>query len=294
MLSFIMILLLTFNAGNCLVIGISGQPMANGTGVVAWNRDRGDSDPQDFVIVKVKLDENPAETSTPFTVHAAGSTSGLYTIPFNLAGIFNIVALDNKTPIATASTFGVIPFGIVVTTTSTAVFVSPTTDVSSMSVSETSVPEPVTSTPRSNNTAAVVGAAVSGGILALMLLITVTIIVRRVIKIKNDHSPAITRTYDIKYVNPSTEKTPLEPNIGSAIRRMQSMSSSTLTERQLELQGHAQDLEGQIERLQDLSGDVYNEIQRLRNQVSWLLSQQNSDWALGITDEPPPEYMEEV
>ncbi|KAJ7586803.1 hypothetical protein C8J56DRAFT_1026935, partial [Mycena floridula] len=55
--------------------------MANGTGVVAWNREA-DSDPQDFEIVKVKLDENPAETSLPFTVHAAGSSSGLLTIPF--------------------------------------------------------------------------------------------------------------------------------------------------------------------------------------------------------------------
>ncbi|KAJ7573462.1 hypothetical protein C8J56DRAFT_982806 [Mycena floridula] len=287
MLFFIMILLLTFNAGNCLVIGISGQPMANGTGVVAWNREA-DSDPQDFEIVKVKLDENPAETSPPFAVHAAaGFASGLLTIPFIRAGIFNIVALDNKSPIATASAFGVIPPNVGVTATTSVVFVSPTTGVSSMSVSETSVPEPVTSAPRSNDTAAVVGPAVGGVIAVLMLLIIVAIIVRRhsVTKMKNDHSPAINRTYDIKYVNPSTEKTPLEPNIASAIRRMQSMSSSTLTERQLELQGHAQGLER-------LSGDVYNEIQRLRNQVSWLLSQQNSDWALGITYEPPPEYME--
>ncbi|KAJ7573445.1 hypothetical protein C8J56DRAFT_1033863 [Mycena floridula] len=240
--------------------------MANGTGVVAWNREA-DSDPQDFEIVKVKLDENPAETSLSFTVHAAGSASGLLTIPFIRAGIFNMVALDNTIPIATATTFGVIPPNVVLTTVA---FLSSTTSVSSMSVSETSVPEPETSTSRSSNTAAVVGAAVGGGIAALMFLITVTIIVRRVTKIKNDHSPAITRTYDIKYVIPSTEKTSLEPNIGSEIMRIQSMSSSTPTERQLELQEHAQDLEGQIKRLQDSSGDVYNEIQRLRNQVSWL------------------------
>ncbi|KAJ7590220.1 hypothetical protein C8J56DRAFT_937126 [Mycena floridula] len=172
--------------GWALVIGISGQAQANGTGVVAWNREA-DSDPQDFEIVKVKLDENPAETSTPFTVHAAGSSSGLLTIPFNRAGIFNLVALDNKSPIATATSFGVIPPNVVVTTTST-VIASPT-GVSSPSVSviqpnptsptEASSAQPLLQIPQDPLDPPIIAAIVLGIILFFLLTALLVCLIRR-------------------------------------------------------------------------------------------------------------------
>jgi hypothetical protein len=35
---------------------------------------------------------------------------------------------------------------------------------------------------------------------------------------------------------------------------------------------------------------IQDQIDSMRAQIEWLISQQQSDWALGLTDEPPPSY----
>jgi hypothetical protein len=35
---------------------------------------------------------------------------------------------------------------------------------------------------------------------------------------------------------------------------------------------------------------IQDQIDGMRAQIQWLVSQQQSDWALGLTDEPPPSY----
>jgi hypothetical protein len=35
---------------------------------------------------------------------------------------------------------------------------------------------------------------------------------------------------------------------------------------------------------------IQDQIDTMRAQIQWLVSQQQSDWALGLTDEPPPSY----
>jgi hypothetical protein len=35
---------------------------------------------------------------------------------------------------------------------------------------------------------------------------------------------------------------------------------------------------------------IQDQVDAMRAQIQWLVSQQQSDWALGLTDEPPPSY----
>jgi len=100
-------------------IGIQGQAIAGGADtIVTWSRNSGD--PKSFKIVKVKLDEKSPQTSNPFPV-TADSDSGVLTIPFIQSGLFNLIALDGKQPVATATQFDVVAVSVV-TTTSTQTF----------------------------------------------------------------------------------------------------------------------------------------------------------------------------
>lgn len=67
-----------------LEIAMQGQATAQANAVLSWTRSA--SDPDTFLIAKVKDDEPRPLTSNPFTVQAAGSESGTLTIPFNRAG----------------------------------------------------------------------------------------------------------------------------------------------------------------------------------------------------------------
>jgi hypothetical protein len=37
---------------------------------------------------------------------------------------------------------------------------------------------------------------------------------------------------------------------------------------------------------------IQDQVDAMRAQIGWLISQQQSDWALGLTDEPPPSYLQ--
>ncbi|KAJ7574215.1 hypothetical protein C8J56DRAFT_902625 [Mycena floridula] len=155
-------------------VGISpaARPLANSIEVVEWNRR--ENDPENLEIVKVKLDETPVLSSPAFTVQAAGSPLGSWTLPFARAG--------DRVPIATSPTFGVLPPGDIIIPTS-AVFRSPTASVSSMHGSQLE-----TSTPHPKTPPAVVGAAVGGGIAVLLALIALAIIIQRHTSPKIRHS----------------------------------------------------------------------------------------------------------
>jgi hypothetical protein len=95
-----------------LQIGIVGQAQAQATATATWSREA--SDPLDFAIAKVKLDEPGTLTSPPFAIHIANAqeTGGTVMLPFNRAGIFHLVAVDSSDPnnvLATSGKFGVNP-----------------------------------------------------------------------------------------------------------------------------------------------------------------------------------------
>lgn len=70
-------------------------------------------------------------------------------------------------------------------------------------------------------------------------------------------------------------------------------TTSARTQRQLHLQELTDNAKNQmILQLQASNNNVTQEVERLREQVQWLMAQQNSDCALGLTDEPPPSYSE--
>ncbi|KAK7455754.1 hypothetical protein VKT23_010786 [Stygiomarasmius scandens] len=77
------------------------------------------------------------------------------------------------------------------------------------------------------------------------------------------------------------------------------VTTSTMTARQVQLQEEANDLRDQVRRLQqtvDSSNDGVRGMQvameRMMAHIQTLESQLNSDWARGLTDDPPPVYAE--
>ncbi|THU92690.1 hypothetical protein K435DRAFT_800250 [Dendrothele bispora CBS 962.96] len=100
------------------------------------------------------------------------------------------------------------------------------------------------------------------------------------------------------------------PTSGSSVRYSESLhdsardqsvigSTSTATVRQMQLQEEADDLRQQVRQLQqavDTSNDDMQGMQvamrRMMEHILSLESQLNSDWARGLTDEPPPMYGE--
>ncbi|THU92692.1 t-SNARE [Dendrothele bispora CBS 962.96] len=100
------------------------------------------------------------------------------------------------------------------------------------------------------------------------------------------------------------------PISGSSVRYSESLhdsardqsvigSTSTATVRQMQLQEEADDLRQQVRQLQqtvDTSNDDMQGMQvamrRMMEHILSLESQLNSDWARGLTDEPPPMYGE--
>ncbi|THU77581.1 hypothetical protein K435DRAFT_846130 [Dendrothele bispora CBS 962.96] len=101
------------------------------------------------------------------------------------------------------------------------------------------------------------------------------------------------------------------PISGSSVRYSESLhdsardqsvigSTSTATVRQMQLQEEADDLRQQVRQLQqtvDTSNDDMQGMQvamrRMMEHILSLESQLNSDWARGLTDEPPPMYGEQ-
>ncbi|KAJ7580675.1 hypothetical protein C8J56DRAFT_960588 [Mycena floridula] len=77
--------------------------------------------------------------------------------------------------------------------------------------------------------------------------------------------------------------------------RSESLSSSSPTLRQQQLREHSDDISTRIVELEGLVPrfhDAQAEIQRLRAELQWFRDQEYSDWALGLSDSPPPSYAE--
>ncbi|KAJ7574669.1 hypothetical protein C8J56DRAFT_978854, partial [Mycena floridula] len=77
--------------------------------------------------------------------------------------------------------------------------------------------------------------------------------------------------------------------------RSESLSSSSPTLRQQQLREHSDDISTRIVELEGLVPrfhDAQAEIQRLRAELQWFRDQEHSDWALGLSDSPPPSYAE--
>ncbi|KAJ7585136.1 hypothetical protein C8J56DRAFT_1166296 [Mycena floridula] len=66
--------------------------------------------------------------------------------------------------------------------------------------------------------------------------------------------------------------------------------TSTPTVRQRQLQHQEQTVLNRFAELESALGASSAEVDRLREEVQWLRTQQNSDWALGLVDGPPPSY----
>jgi hypothetical protein len=76
--------------------------------------------------------------------------------------------------------------------------------------------------------------------------------------------------------------------------------SVAVTERQQELHERAESLRGGISALEaallnenipeEQRRDAQAELQQLRSTVAWFLWMEQSDWARGLVDEPPPAY----
>ncbi|THU96996.1 hypothetical protein K435DRAFT_890653 [Dendrothele bispora CBS 962.96] len=108
----------------------------------------------------------------------------------------------------------------------------------------------------------------------------------------------------------TTNHSEARPTSGSSVRCSESLhdsardqsvigSTSTATVRQMQLQEEADDLRQQVRQLQqtvDTSNDDMQGMQvamrRMMEHILSLESQLNSDWARGLTDEPPPMYDE--
>ena len=68
---------------------------------------------------------------------------------------------------------------------------------------------------------------------------------------------------------------------------------STPTERQLHIRSHAEDLNARISAMlarETSDTDMLN--QNLSAVLRWWLDQYGSDWAVGLTDDPPPMYLD--
>jgi hypothetical protein len=100
-------------------------------------------------------------------------------------------------------------------------------------------------------------------------------------------------------------QTPMGEALGDASNGPQSLPrptsiSSHLTERQVELRERAESAREGISALQAILetenvplhqlSDARAELLRLRSAMEWFLTLEQSDWARGIVDEPPPAY----
>jgi len=74
------------------------------------------------------------------------------------------------------------------------------------------------------------------------------------------------------------------------------LSFSTIpTERQLQLRGELTDRIVALERAMQVQvAESAVENARLRAEIEWLRDNQESDWALGLTDEMPPSYPDTI
>ncbi|KAJ7580671.1 hypothetical protein C8J56DRAFT_1029771 [Mycena floridula] len=77
----------------------------------------------------------------------------------------------------------------------------------------------------------------------------------------------------------NVDPTPLSPSPTTIRQQQIGAQSQNITAR-------IRELEGWVPRLQDAEA----EIQRLRAEIQWLQDQEQSDWALGLTNSPPPSY----
>ncbi|KAJ7580677.1 hypothetical protein C8J56DRAFT_1057625 [Mycena floridula] len=104
----------------------------------------------------------------------------------------------------------------------------------------------------------------------------------------------------LPHLDPVAEQLEIKETVSSGqaaeeLDRSESISLSSLNIRQQQLREHSHDITGRILELEGLVPqlhDAHTEIQRLRAELQWFRDQEHSDWALGLSNSPPPSYRE--
>ncbi|KAJ7581548.1 hypothetical protein C8J56DRAFT_267794 [Mycena floridula] len=198
-------------------------------------------------------------------------------------------------------------FDIFHSDTASATTQSPTSTLTSISQSSTSIsttfPTTTSSETKASQTAIIAGSVCGGIIFLLVLLGGLLLVVRwdRKRHASQFHSNSMVagrhQSSSNHYAAARLSAFDVEPfqyppaSFGSTWSKSRFTESTIPTERQVQLRNELTERVVELERamsLQVVTSAVENA--QLRTQVQWLRDNQESDWALGLTDELPPSY----
>lgn len=269
-------------------------------------------DPTGFHI-RVRLNNTGAHTGTNLFIHPQGNASGQDTYPISSSfdpGFYVFDAFLNQDPTGQTSSLYILS-----TSNSFQVIESLSTTVPPPPASSSSsTPNTFSSTSSTKPEAGLIIGSVLGGLAFFFLLfLVVVIVVRRnrkklADKLAEETPEAYSESWATPFPTPRAQNrdvfvpsSMVSTSSGTSgswpsekPKSLISMSISPVrspTTRQLQLRGELAERIAALEHaMQAQANETAVENARLRAEISWLRDQQESDWALGLTDEMPPSY----